>query len=45
MDLDELDGMKKYMRVRDKVACADAVIEALVRAWLEVAAQVEDTPF
>jgi hypothetical protein len=44
-DRDDLEGMKHSTRVRDKVACADAVIEALGRAWLEVAAHVEDTPF
>jgi hypothetical protein len=44
-DAYELAGIVQGMRLREKVALADAVLDAMGNAWLSVATAVENRPF
>jgi hypothetical protein len=44
-DVYELQGIVQGMRIREKVALADAVLELMGTAWLSVAQDMENRPF
>jgi hypothetical protein len=44
-DAYELQGIVQGMRLREKIALADAVLDLMGTAWLSVAQDVENRPF